>query len=74
MLRFVWHATRLFLRGKLIRNPRYFYQQLAYGFIIGLSLLVGLDKMEVNLALAVGISSLMTGMLMPFLLKDIKMQ
>lgn len=74
MLKLAWYAAKLFFKGKLVRNPGYFYRQLAFGFIIGLLLLVGLGEMEINLALAIGISSLVTGMIMPFLLKDIKMQ
>ncbi|BBA78985.1 hypothetical protein RGRSB_0398 [cyanobacterium endosymbiont of Rhopalodia gibberula] len=74
MLRLTWYSAKLFFKGKLIRNPGYFYKQFALGFLIGLLLLVGLGKMEINLALAIAVSSLVTGMLMPFLLKDIKMQ
>ena len=74
MLKLTWYSTKLFFKGKLIRDPRHFYQQLAFGFIIGLLLLVGLGEMETSLALPIGISSLVTGMIMPFLLKDIKMQ
>lgn len=74
MLRLVWHTARLFFKGKLVRDPRYFYRQLAFGFMVGLLLLVGLGEMEINLVWAVGISSLVTGMIMPFLLKDMKMQ
>lgn len=73
MLKLAWYSTKLFFKGKLIRDPRHFYQQLALGFVIGLLLLVGLDKMEISLAFAIALSSLVTGMLMPFLLKDIKM-
>lgn len=74
MLRLIWYSAKLFFKRKLIRNPRYFYKQFALGFVIGLLLLVGLYKMEINLALAIAVSSLVTGMLMPFLLKDLKMQ
>ena len=74
MLKMIWHATKLFFRGKLLRDPIYFYRQLAFGFMVGLFLLVGLGEMEINLAFAIGISSLVTGMIMPFLLKNLKMQ
>ncbi|MGP0129051.1 MAG: hypothetical protein ACTMUB_07250 [cyanobacterium endosymbiont of Rhopalodia musculus] len=74
MLKLTWYSVKLFFKGKLIRDLRHFYQQLAFGFVIGLLLLVGLGKMEINLAFAIAISSIVTGMLMPFLLKDIKMQ
>lgn len=74
MLRLIWYSAKLFFKRKLIRNQGYFYKQFALGFVIGLFLLVGLYKMEINLALDIAVSSLVTGMLMPFLLKDIKMQ
>ncbi|XHU95430.1 MAG: hypothetical protein JJP05_06775 [cyanobacterium endosymbiont of Rhopalodia gibba] len=74
MLRLIWYSAKLFFKRKLIRNSGYLYKQFALGFVIGLLLLVGLYKMEINLALAIAVSSLVTGMLMPFLLKDIKMQ
>jgi hypothetical protein len=74
MLKLTWYAAKLFFKGKLIRDTGYFYKQFALGFFIGLLLLVGLYKMEVNLTLAIAVSSLLTGMLMPFLFKDIKMQ
>ncbi|YAI81517.1 MAG: hypothetical protein ACQJCO_06810 [cyanobacterium endosymbiont of Rhopalodia sterrenbergii] len=74
MLKLTWYSAKLFFKGKLIRDPGYFYKQFTLGFVIGLSLLVGLRRMQINLTLAIAVSSLVTGMLMPFLLKDLKMQ
>ncbi len=74
MLELTWYSAKLFFQGKLIRNPGYFYRQLSFGVIIGLLLLVGLGETGINLAIAIGISSLITGMAMPFLLKDVKMK
>ncbi|MGK7944408.1 MAG: hypothetical protein AB4058_08055 [Microcystaceae cyanobacterium] len=74
MIEFTWISTKLLLRGKLVRNAGYFYRQLAIGVILGLLLLLGLGITGVNVAIAIAISSLATGMVMPFLLKDLKMQ
>ncbi len=74
MLDLAWYSTKLFFKGKLFRNPGYFYRQLSFGVIIGLLLLFGLEETGTNLVLAMGICSLMTGIAMPFLLKDIKLQ
>ncbi|GBF78918.1 hypothetical protein [Aphanothece sacrum] len=74
MLEVGWYSLKLFFKGKLLRNPGYFYRQVTFGVIIGLLLLLGLEKTGLNLAIVIGISSLLTGMAMPFLLKDIKMK
>ncbi|CCQ50392.1 hypothetical protein CWATWH8502_504 [Crocosphaera watsonii WH 8502] len=44
------------------------------GVLIGSLLLVGLGEMGLNLAFVITVSSLVTGMMMPFLLKDVKMK
>ncbi|NEO33744.1 MAG: hypothetical protein F6K36_25650 [Symploca sp. SIO3C6] len=69
-----WFSAKLFFRGELLRDPAYFWRQTTIGFILGLLLLVGLSKAGLNLWLPVLLSSLLTGMAMPFLLKDIKMK
>ncbi|WP_267384571.1 hypothetical protein [Cyanobacterium sp. uoEpiScrs1] len=74
MLKLVWHSTQLFFKGRLIRNSQYVYKQMVSAFFIGSLLFIGLSKMEISLAFTIMVSSLLTGMLMPFLLKDIKMQ
>lgn len=74
MLEVAWYSMKLFFKGKLLRDPIYFYRQLTFGVIIGLLLLVGLGETGINLSIAILISSLITGMVMPFLLKDIKMK
>lgn len=74
MLEVGWYSSKLFFKGKLLRNPGYFYRQSAVGAVLGTLLLVGLNMMGLSLGLAIAISSLMTGMVMPFLLKDVKMQ
>lgn len=74
MIEFTWLSTKLLLKGKLVRNYGYFYRQLSLGVILGLLLFLGLGITGINLAIAITISSLVTGMVMPFLLKDLKMQ
>lgn len=69
-----WFSTKLLLKGKLLRNPSYFYRQAAIGTAFGLLVLVGLAEAGVALWIPVLMSSLATGMAMPFLLKDLKMK
>jgi hypothetical protein len=74
MLEVGWFSTKLLLKGKLIQNPVYFLRQMAMGITLGLLLLVGLAETGVPLWIPVMLSSLVTGAIMPFLLKDIKMK
>ncbi|WP_414752862.1 hypothetical protein [Anabaena sp. CCY 9910] len=74
MLELGWLSARLFLKGKLLRDPIYFMRQTLIGSTIGLLLLVLLAQAEIPFCLPVTISSLTTGIIMPFLLKDFKMK
>ena len=74
MLEVAWFSTKLLLKGKLLRNPGYFVRQSAIGGGMGLLLLVGMVLAGLNLWVPVVVSSLATGIAMPFLLKDVKMQ
>ena len=74
MLEVGWFSTKLLLKGKLLRNPGYFYRQLVTGIIFGLLLLVGMEKTGINSLVAIIVSSLVLGIAMPFLLKDVKLQ
>jgi hypothetical protein len=74
MLEVGWFSTKLLLKGKLLRNPGYFAREVALGIMLGFLLLVGLDKVGVDLWIAIVVSSFVTGAAMPFLLKDVKMQ
>ncbi|WP_193195385.1 hypothetical protein [Nostoc sp. MG11] len=74
MLEIGWFSAKLFFKGKLLRDPIYFIQQTAIGVSIGFLLLVLLAQAEIPFWLPVVISSLVTGMIMPFLLKDFKMK
>ncbi|MCG8365769.1 MAG: hypothetical protein MJA27_20860 [Pseudanabaenales cyanobacterium] len=74
MLEVGWFSSKLLLKGKLLRNPGYFARGTAIGLGIGLVLLTGLWHFGVHLAVAIALSSLVSGFTMPFLLKDVKMQ
>ena len=74
MLEVGWFSTKLLLKGKLLRNPGYFIRQSAIGCGLGLLLLIGLEEVGVSFWIPIILSSLVTGMVMPFLLKDVKMQ
>lgn len=67
-----WFSVKLFLKGKLIRDPVYFIRQTTIGTIIGLLLLVSIAQVNVPFWLPIILSSLLTGAIMPFLLKDFK--
>ena len=83
MFNLVWYSAKLFFKGKLLRDPLYVYKQLIFGILLGSFILVGLEGLltligsqEVGLSFTVAliISSVFTGIIMPFLLKDMKMQ
>jgi uncharacterized protein (DUF983 family) len=69
-----WFSVKLFLKGKLIRDPVYFIRQTTIGTVIGFLLLVSIAQVNVPLWLPIIVSSLLTGAIMPFLLKDFKMK
>ncbi|MGI8501163.1 MAG: hypothetical protein ACR2LR_08475 [Hassallia sp.] len=69
-----WFSVKLFFKGKLIRDPMYFIRQTTIGTVIGLLLLVSIAQVNVPLWLPIIASSLSTGAIMPFLLKDFKMK
>ena len=74
MLEVGWFSTKLLLKGKLLRNPGYFFRQAAIGTAIALLLLIGMVKAGIGLWLPIVLSSLVTGVIMPFLLKVVKLQ
>jgi hypothetical protein len=69
-----WFSVKLFLQGKLLRDPIFFIRQTAIGVSIGFLLLIALAQTEIPLCIPITASSLITGILMPFLLKDFKMK
>lgn len=74
MLEIGWFSAKLFFKGKLLREPIYFVRQTAIGTVIGLLLLVSIALVKFPLWVSVVMSSLVTGAIMPFLLKDFKMK
>lgn len=74
MLEVGWFSSKLLFKGKLLRNPGYFARETSIGVGIGVISLTGLWHFSGNLLVAVAFSSLLTGFVMPFLLKDVKMK
>ncbi|NJM72846.1 MAG: hypothetical protein HC862_23400 [Scytonema sp. RU_4_4] len=74
MFQLGWFSAQLFFKGKLIRDLVHFTQKTAIGATLGSLLLVFLAFVKLPLLLSVAISSLVTGTMMPFLLKDFKMK
>ncbi|QLE47537.1 hypothetical protein FD724_04975 [Nostoc sp. C057] len=72
MLELGWLSAKLFFKGKLIRNPIFFVKQSTIGIAVGFLLLVLLAQAPIPFYLPIILSSLVTGMIMPFLFKDFK--
>ena len=66
------NSLRLFLKGKLFRDPRMVLRQWLIGVAATLVALVLLARLGVPLWLAVLLASLGGGALQPFLFKDLK--
>ncbi|MFW9259402.1 MULTISPECIES: hypothetical protein [Nostoc] len=74
MLEIGWFSAKLFVKGKLLRDPIYFIQRTAIATVVGSLLLVLFAQADIPFCLPITLSSLVTGMIMPFLLKDFKMK
>ncbi len=74
MLEIGWFTARLFFQGKLLRDPMYFVQQTSFGIRISALVLFLFAQANVSLWMSVPISSFMAGLIMPFLLKDLKLK
>jgi hypothetical protein len=74
MLQIAWFATRLFFKGKLLRDPMNFVKLLLIGTTTGLGLFLSLNQIGTPLGLNVMTSSLLIGMMMPYLFRDFKMK
>ncbi len=74
MLQIAWFATKLFFKGKLLRDPAFFVRQTTIGIIVGLLMLIFFVNLSTPLWLTILVSSLTTGTIMPFLMKDFKMK
>jgi hypothetical protein len=74
MLEIGWFSAKLFFKGKLLREPMHFIRQTTIGTGIGSLLFVSIALVKLPLWLPIAVSSLATGAIMPFLLKDLKMK
>ncbi len=74
MLEVGWFSAKLFLKGKLLRDPFYLIKQVALATSVGALLLIAVAQVATTLLFPIIISSLATGICMPFLLKDLKLQ
>jgi hypothetical protein len=74
MLELGWFSAKLFVQGKLLRDPLYFIRQTTIAVGLGLLVLIVLAQLAIPFCLPVTFASLTTGVVMPFLLKDFKMK
>ena len=66
------NSLRLFLKGKLFREPGAVFRQWLIGFVASLATVVILVKLGAPLWIAVAAAALAAGMLQPFLFKNLK--
>ncbi len=74
MLQLSWFSFKLLLKGKLFREPLYFVRQTTIASSLGTLLLVLIAQLEIPLCIPITVSSLIIGIMMPFLLKDFRMK
>ena len=74
MLEIGWYSIKLFFKGKLIRDYGYFSKQIVIANSIGFLILLSLSQTQLPFWLPVTVASIITGAIMPFLLKDFKMK
>jgi hypothetical protein len=74
MLALTWFSIQLFFKGKLFRDPIYFLRQTIIASGIGTIILVLLAQVSIPLCIPIGVASLTTGAIMPFLLQDFRMK
>jgi hypothetical protein len=74
MIEIGWFSAKLFFKGKLIRDPLDFVVKIAIAASIGSIILVLLSQFNCPLWSSIVTASLVTGLVMPFLLKDFKMK
>ncbi|GCL43940.1 hypothetical protein [Dolichospermum planctonicum] len=74
MLELSWFSIKLFLKGKLFRDPIYFLRQTIIASGIGTVMLVLLAQASIPLCIPITVASLITGAIMPFLLQDFRMK
>lgn len=73
MLELGWLSAKLLLKGKLLRHPGDFFRKILMATGVG-SLILILSQTALPFYLAVTVCSLITGAMMPYLLKDFKMK
>jgi hypothetical protein len=66
------NSFRLFLKGKLFREPRAVFRQWLIGFALALLLVVAFVKLSMPTGYAVVLAALGGGLLQPFLFKNLK--
>jgi hypothetical protein len=66
------NSFRLFLKGKLFRNPKAVLQRWLVGFIAALLSLIALAALGAPVWLAVLLPSRGVGLLQPYLFRDLK--
>lgn len=74
MLELSWFSIKLFLKGKLFRDPIYFLRQTIIASGIGTVILVLIAQASIPLCIPITVASLITGAIMPFLLQDFRMK
>ncbi|MDB9322117.1 hypothetical protein PN483_05940 [Nodularia spumigena CS-591/04] len=74
MFEIAWLSAKLFFKGKLLRDPRYFFKQIVIGTSIGSMIILSLSQTKLPLWLPITLASLVISTIMPFLLKDFKMK
>ncbi|WP_227788856.1 MULTISPECIES: hypothetical protein [unclassified Nodularia (in: cyanobacteria)] len=74
MLEIGWLSAKLFFKGKLLRDPEYFFKQIVIANSISLVILLSLSQTKLPFWLPLILASLFASTVMPFLLKDFKMK
>lgn len=62
----------LFCKGRLFKNINYFLQQACIGILIAAMIVIVMVKMGLALWIAVVTASLVSGVIQPYLFKDLK--
>jgi uncharacterized protein (UPF0261 family) len=74
MIELGWFSLKLFLKGKLFRDPVHFLRQITIASGVGTLLLVLLAQASLPLCVPITVASLATGAIMPYLLQDFRMK
>lgn len=66
------NSMKLFLKGKLFRDPAQVARQWLIGFVVALVALVALVKLGLPLWLCVALTAVAVGAMQPYLFKNLK--